>query len=160
MSRRRKMWLVRVVLVSSPVVDLFAASPCLPCHAKEVAGYAKTAMANSLSRSAHQPSGSFIHAFSGTEFSVKSPGDTIQITMKRDGLIGYLPAPTMLSDRAAMHMDICTASATICFKRRFRINEDVGNGTWLPAMNQMPSRIFHGRSPPSVLNAMQAIHAR
>jgi hypothetical protein len=85
-SRRRKMWLVRLALVCIPVSDVCAASPCLPCHAKEVAGYEQTAMARSLSRSAHQPSGSFTHAFSGTEFSVRPAGDTIQITMKRAGL--------------------------------------------------------------------------
>jgi len=86
MSRRREMWLVRLVLAYSSVVELFAANPCLPCHAKEVTGYEKTAMAHSLSRSVHLPSGSFTHAFSGTEFAVKSVGDTIQIAMRRDGL--------------------------------------------------------------------------
>ena len=86
MSRSRKQWLLRLVLVYSPVIEASAASPCLPCHAKQVAGYEKTAMAHSLSRSAHQPPGGFTHALSGTEFSVKPAGDTIQITMRRDGL--------------------------------------------------------------------------
>lgn len=86
MSRGRKVCLVRLVLIYSPVVEVFAASPCLPCHVKQVAGYEKTAMARSLSSSAYQPSGSFTHAFSGTQFSVKPAGDTIQITMRRDGL--------------------------------------------------------------------------
>src|SRR5579862_3526413 len=86
MSRGRKVCLARLVLFCIPVVEVLAGSPCLPCHAKQVAGYEKTAMALSLSSSAHQPSGTFTHAFSGTEFSVKPAGSTIQITMRRDGL--------------------------------------------------------------------------
>ncbi len=86
MSPGRTVCLVRLIFVCIPVVEVFAASPCLPCHAKQVAGYEKTAMARSLSSSAHQPLGSFTHAFSGTEFSVKPAGGNIQITMRRDGL--------------------------------------------------------------------------
>ena len=75
-----------VLLSFGKAVPAFGASPCLPCHAKQVAGYEKSAMAHSLTRLADQPPGKFTHKVSGTEFSVKRGGTTMQITMKRDGL--------------------------------------------------------------------------
>src|SRR5262245_41028484 len=79
------MWQV-CLLACGAFLEAHAANPCLPCHAKQVAGYEKTAMARSLSHSAQQPPGSFKHTFSGTEFSIKAAGDSLQMTIKRDGL--------------------------------------------------------------------------
>jgi tetratricopeptide (TPR) repeat protein len=45
---------------------------CLPCHAKEVAGYAKTAMAHSISRASAIAPGSYVHESSGTKFTIQN----------------------------------------------------------------------------------------
>lgn len=60
---------------------------CLPCHQKQVHGYAKSAMARSMSEFTAQPPGRFFHAFSGTTFSIESSSDgkTTQY-MTRNGL--------------------------------------------------------------------------
>jgi len=45
---------------------------CATCHPKEVAGYAKSAMAASLSVAANQPAGAFDHALSSTKFTIRA----------------------------------------------------------------------------------------
>ncbi len=45
---------------------------CAKCHAKEVAGYAQSVMAHSLSKATPQPDGFFEHAYSKTKFSIRS----------------------------------------------------------------------------------------
>lgn len=68
-----------------------AANPCASCHPKQVAGYQKTGMANSLSRAANQPSGSFRHAISDTAFEIRTTPKGQIHTIEREGVRGSLP---------------------------------------------------------------------
>ena len=63
---------------------------CLPCHEKQVVGYGKTAMARSLSRPVDQPSGSFLHAPSGTRFTITSNHGLTQ-KLTRNGISAEYP---------------------------------------------------------------------
>src|ERR1700688_1393368 len=84
------MWCGRFSLVTlllwPPAASAMIESQCLPCHPKQVIGYAKTAMASSLSHSVPLPSGNFVHPLSRTRFSVASSNGKAHITMTRDGL--------------------------------------------------------------------------
>ncbi|HEX4810057.1 MAG TPA: hypothetical protein VH325_14055 [Bryobacteraceae bacterium] len=70
------------------VMVLRADQPCVTCHPKEVAGYAKTGMARSLQPidlSVCPPDGTFKHTFSQTKFFVRSNGSTMsQILVRKD----------------------------------------------------------------------------
>ncbi len=61
------------------------ASRCAVCHPSEVAGYSRSAMAHSLRRSGKEPEGSFVHAVSGTKFTIYSNKDGLWQRMERDG---------------------------------------------------------------------------
>jgi Flp pilus assembly protein TadD len=61
---------------------------CLACHPKEVAGYARSAMAHSLSEGAALPSGAFEHTYSGTRFSIRSDTSGIIQAFERRGESG------------------------------------------------------------------------
>jgi tetratricopeptide (TPR) repeat protein len=56
---------------------------CSSCHPKEVAGYAQSAMARSLGAPANQPSGSFEHAASKTQFTVATDSTGMVQSLKR-----------------------------------------------------------------------------
>src|SRR6266508_677146 len=86
MLRFRAVWLIRTVFLCGAAVNALAVSPCLPCHTRQVTGFEKTPMAHSLSRSVHTPDGRFTHRLSGTKFIINPAGDTLQITMSRDGV--------------------------------------------------------------------------
>jgi tetratricopeptide (TPR) repeat protein len=60
--------------------------PCQTCHPREVAGYQRTAMAQSLSNVVQPKTGTFKHALSGTLFVVKPHGASASVSMTRDGL--------------------------------------------------------------------------
>ncbi len=62
----------RISLAIVFAAQIAAATPehCTKCHAQEAAGYARSAMAHSLSQSALQPDGEFEHAYSKTRFSI------------------------------------------------------------------------------------------
>ncbi|MGI8990548.1 MAG: tetratricopeptide repeat protein [Bryobacteraceae bacterium] len=80
-----------------------AASPCLPCHAKEVAGFDKSPMAHSLSRASSCQPGSFTHDLSGTKFVV-GPGDgKIRIGMTREGLTASYPVKYIIGSGNHAH---------------------------------------------------------
>jgi hypothetical protein len=57
--------------------------PCAQCHPKEVAGYATTPMAHSLGPAGPKPAGSFVHAASGSKFSVVSVGSRMVQRVER-----------------------------------------------------------------------------
>ena len=65
--------------------------PCQACHPREVAGYQQTAMAHSLSHVVQPKTGTFQHVLSGSLFAVKPHGDSVSVTMTRDGLTVTYP---------------------------------------------------------------------
>lgn len=80
---------------SAPVATLLlfalpalAADRCAECHAKEVAGYAQSAMAHSLSEPVRQPEGAFEHTFSKTRFTIRSTDSGMVQKFERGGEIG------------------------------------------------------------------------
>ncbi|MFZ0594610.1 MAG: tetratricopeptide repeat protein [Bryobacteraceae bacterium] len=60
--------------------------PCVSCHAKEVEGFSRSAMAHSLSPADHAPAGAFEHRFSGTKFTINSVAGEVRQTVERPGL--------------------------------------------------------------------------
>src|SRR5437867_1103347 len=73
------------------VLPASSAHPCLPCHAKQVNGYARTGMANSLSRPGKQPPGKFTHPLSGSQFTIQSNATGMAQRMERNGLTAQHP---------------------------------------------------------------------
>lgn len=59
--------------------------PCLPCHTKEVEGFAKTPMAHSIEVAGPQPEGAFVHAFSGTRFQIRNDTSGVRQSLERRG---------------------------------------------------------------------------
>ena len=84
----------RVCLFLATAGTIIAASqvPCSRCHAKEVSGYERNAMAHSLSLPfpASQPESEFSHVFSGTKFIAKT-APALSQTVARDGLSAEYP---------------------------------------------------------------------
>lgn len=62
-----------------------ASNRCAPCHPIEVEGYAKSAMAHSLRRPGNEPTGSFLHAYSGTKFTVYTTRQGLWQRLEREG---------------------------------------------------------------------------
>jgi hypothetical protein len=90
---RRDLWtLAALFALGSAVVsaraDTKADELCRPCHALQVSGYAKTAMAHSLSHTVSVPSGSFVHTISGTKFSIRSMPGSAEIAFERGEFSG------------------------------------------------------------------------
>jgi tetratricopeptide (TPR) repeat protein len=87
---RRAFHLFGFALVAIHLAPLDAAgagsgNPCARCHAKEVAGYEKNAMAHSLSQNfSGQPSGTFVHAPSQTKFRIDSDAKMTQSFTRGD----------------------------------------------------------------------------
>ena len=65
--------------------EMFSDSRCIACHPNEVAGFARSAMAHSLTETAALPTGSFEHVFSGTRFSVRTSAAGIVQELERGG---------------------------------------------------------------------------
>ena len=61
------------------------AGVCASCHPKQVSGYQRTGMANSLFRPHKQPSGRFTHAFSDTGFRMQSTASGMRQHIERNG---------------------------------------------------------------------------
>src|SRR6516225_8752873 len=61
----------------------FAAHPCKPCHSKQVAAYAQSAMAASLRRAGKEPDGAFTR--SDTRFTVHQESKGLWQQMARAG---------------------------------------------------------------------------
>jgi len=59
---------------------------CLPCHAKQVTGYAKTAMAHSISRASALAVGSYVHESSGTKFAIENSETGPRIAIQNGNL--------------------------------------------------------------------------
>jgi len=73
-------------VVATIVLPAPCATPCVKCHAKEVAGFAATPMGRSLGAAGRAPSGEFTHSFSHTQFSIESGESGMVQGLKRDGL--------------------------------------------------------------------------
>lgn len=64
-----------------------AAATCAKCHPKQVSGYQRTGMANSLFRpQKQQPSGRFAHVLSDTRFRIDSTPKGMRQRIERNGL--------------------------------------------------------------------------
>ncbi len=63
-----------------------AASLCAPCHPKQVDGYARTGMGNSLGRPRRHPEGAFAHAASGSRFTITSTRSGMRHRIEQAGL--------------------------------------------------------------------------
>jgi hypothetical protein len=85
------LWAARLSAVFFAVWPLIGAqadgrlATCAPCHPKQVSGYQRTGMANSLFRPVKQPSGRFTHAFSDTAFRIQSTGAGMRQQIERNG---------------------------------------------------------------------------
>jgi len=66
----------------------FANEKCVVCHPKAVAGYLKTGMGRSISRSFNQPSGRFRHGFSNSNFAVTRADTVMTQRVERGGRRG------------------------------------------------------------------------
>ena len=82
------------------------ASPCLPCHRAQVLGYEKNAMSRSFSHSVQQPSGSFTHQRSGSQFVIHSSEGAGQISLSRDGLSAAYPIAFVIGSGSHASGDI------------------------------------------------------
>lgn len=78
-------WLGLLALASPATRVAISGQSCATCHPHEVAGYSHSAMAHSLRRPAREPQGSFVHAVSGTKFTVYSDRTGLWQRMERDG---------------------------------------------------------------------------
>ena len=74
-------------------VPLPGAHPCVVCHPKQVAGYARTGMARSLALpdQHQQPSGGFSHKLSGTTFGIHTNDTGMTQTIERRGIRAQYP---------------------------------------------------------------------
>lgn len=85
-------WVVRWPVVFFAAWPLIAGQAggriviCASCHPKQVSGYQRTGMANSLSRPHKQPSGRFTHALSDTRFRIESTATGMRQHIERNGL--------------------------------------------------------------------------
>jgi Cytochrome c554 and c-prime len=76
----------------APALFASPGEKCVRCHPQEVAGYAATQMAHSLSSPWSVPSGSFVHAASGTHFTTEVKGSQILQKIERNGFSAqYVP---------------------------------------------------------------------
>jgi len=66
-------------------------NPCMTCHPKQVTDYSKTGMGSSISTTAIQPAGQFIHAPSGSSFAITYTRDGMQQKVTRAGLSAEYP---------------------------------------------------------------------
>jgi tetratricopeptide (TPR) repeat protein len=92
MVRAERCFLAFTTLLAS-CMPLLGAHPCAVCHAKQVAGYARTGMARSLAlpEERQQPSGSFEHKPSGTTFEMHSSDVGLTQTIERRGIRAQYP---------------------------------------------------------------------
>jgi hypothetical protein len=75
------------IAVSALLADTIvpAGQRCAACHPKEAAGYEKSAMAASIAPTAELPEGSFEHAYSKTQFSVRATAAGLLQSFQRPG---------------------------------------------------------------------------
>lgn len=80
-------WTVIVLLPLSLAAGQVTVSGhrCAPCHPKQVNGYQRTGMANSLFRPLKQAPGRFTHPLSGTQFRIESTPTGMRQHMERNG---------------------------------------------------------------------------
>src|SRR6266545_328859 len=79
------------ILAACPLLCVAAVHPCAGCHAKQVRGYQRTGMANSLFRPDQQLSGTYTHALSGTAFRISTGGASMRQRMERNGFTADYP---------------------------------------------------------------------
>lgn len=78
--------MMRAPILSAAFLPILAlAHPCLPCHTKEVEGFAKTPMAHSIELAGPQPEGAFEHTFSGTHFTIRNDASGVRQSLDRRG---------------------------------------------------------------------------
>lgn len=85
------MRIVHTLLLLAAAAPAAEQHPCAACHRKEVEGYQKTGMGRSLHKVARQPSGSFTHAVSGSEFTIRSTPKGMTHTIEREDAGGTFP---------------------------------------------------------------------
>ena len=68
-----------------------AEHPCAQCHAAETAAYLKSPMGRALSRPTGAEAGQFVHAASGTTFTVRSEAGVLRQGAQRQGLQADYP---------------------------------------------------------------------
>ncbi len=67
------------------IPQMLADPRCVACHEKEVAGFERSAMARSLTKTASLPAGSFEQILSGTRFSIRSDASGVIQEFERRG---------------------------------------------------------------------------
>ena len=77
---------VRMLLSFVVALGALAAHPCGSCHPKQVSGYARTGMANSLARPKQQPAGSFTHPYSGSKFTIRFAASEMRQRLERNAI--------------------------------------------------------------------------
>lgn len=87
----RSIWLGAALLGAIASQAKAATNPCATCHPKQVSEYQKTGMANSLTHVARQPSGSFRHSLSDSEFRITTTPKGMTQTLEREGVTGEFP---------------------------------------------------------------------
>lgn len=81
-----------VLLAASTLVPKPALkNPCLPCHAREVKGFAASPMAHSFGVPSGEPSGNFAHALSGSQIGVFWGSGTLHHKVEEQGLTADYP---------------------------------------------------------------------
>ena len=86
-------WLARWSIASLLLVGQAegSAAQCATCHPKQVSGYQRTGMANSLFRPVKQAPGRFTHALSDTRFKIESTATGMRQHIERNGLEASYP---------------------------------------------------------------------
>ncbi|MBI3473626.1 MAG: hypothetical protein HY013_19905 [Candidatus Solibacter usitatus] len=80
-------WVFGRLLLLLPLgMPALAAHPCAACHRKQVEGYLRTGMGQSLTRDATQPSGRFFHGKSGSTATITSSTLGMRQRIERAGL--------------------------------------------------------------------------
>ena len=85
MGLRKSRWTV-AIFAAWPVLAAGGAATCVACHPKQVSGYQRTGMANSLFRPHKQPAGRFTHVLSDTRFGIESTSKGMRHHIERNGL--------------------------------------------------------------------------
>lgn len=80
-----------LAIILATVVPGRCDHPCAQCHPQEVEGYAATQMAHTLERPTPQPSGTYFHALSKSQFNIESNGSRMIQRMERDGVTSEYP---------------------------------------------------------------------
>ncbi len=81
-----------VGLLFAAVLQAQQPHPCQPCHPREVEGFVKSAMGNSISVPKEEPEGQFLHASSGARARIFWKNGQLQHQVQQSGLEATFPA--------------------------------------------------------------------